>query len=313
MAADEVLVRVHYCGMCGSDPHIVEGTLSAGIPPQVLGHEVAGVVEAVGADVRGVEVGWRVACNFFAHCGSCPWCAVGQTNLCRKKSYGASGFAELATYKSNQVFKLPDSVGTKEGALLEPMATCLYAVEQGQVQMGENVLVIGAGPMGLLTAQLARSAGAGLIVVSEPDKSKRSLAQTLGADEVIDPATVNFGEYAAAVGSRRGFDVIFDAAGSTSALEVAVPLLASRGRLVVIAVHEPAARISISPHLLYQRELLIRSAYATSHVFPRAVAMLTQIELSPLISDVEPLSKMAEVYKKHRAGEYTKVLIDPRR
>lgn len=312
MAPDEVKVRVHFCGMCGSDPHIIEGTLAVGPPPQVLGHEVSGVVEAVGDEVRDIAAGDRVACNFYAACGSCAWCHEGQPNLCRRKYYGASGFAELATYKAAQVFQLPEDISTREGALLEPLATCLYALEQGELRSGENVLVIGGGPMGLLTAQLARQGGAGLVVVSELDPAKRALALRLGADAAIDPRETDLRSYAKGVGRRRGFDIVYDAAGSATATEQALGQLASRGRLVVIAVHAPTTRIAVSPHLLYERELVVRSAYATAHIFPRAVAMLSQVELAPLITAVEPLSNIAEVYRRHRAGEYTKVLLDPR-
>ncbi|MDO9377454.1 MAG: alcohol dehydrogenase catalytic domain-containing protein [Nocardioidaceae bacterium] len=312
MASDEVTVRIHFCGMCGSDPHIIEGTLAVGPPPQVLGHEVSGVVEAVGEDVDDIAVGDRVACNFYAPCGSCAWCSDGQPNMCRRKFYGASGFAELATYKASQVFRLPEGVSTREGALLEPLATCLYALEQGELRSGENVLVIGGGTMGLLTAQLARRAGAGLVVVSELDPAKRDLATSLGADVAVDPRVTDLHAYAKGVGRRRGFDVVYDAAGAATATEEALGLLATRGRLVVIAVHAPATRLAVSPHLLYARELVVRSAYATAHVFPRAVAMLAHVELAPLITAVEPLSDITEVYRRHRAGEYTKVLLDPR-
>lgn len=309
---DGVLVRVHFCGMCGSDPHIVEGNLPVGPPPQVLGHEVSGVVEAVGSRVRGVEVGDRVACNFFGSCGGCPWCLVDQPNHCRNKTFGASGYAELATYRQGEVFVLPDDVDLAEGALLEPAATCLYAVEESGLRPGESALVLGAGPMGLLTAQLARLVGAGTVVVGEPDPAKRALATSLGVDLVVDPRDDDLVGLAKGIGPRRGFDVVFDAAGVPAASAQAIDLLATRGRLMVIAVHDRDATIPLSPFQLYAKELVVRSVYATAHTFARAVPLLPRLDLTPLITAIEPLSKIDEVYRRHRAGEYTKVLVDPR-
>ena len=311
VAEDGVLVKVAYSGMCGSDAHVIEGDLPTGPPPQVLGHEVSGTVAAVGSQVTGLEVGSRVACNFFSPCGRCPWCADAQPNHCRRKTLGASGYAEYAAYRADQVFVLPDAVPLDEGALLEPAATALYAVEQSGLRPGETVLVIGAGPIGLLTAQIARLMGAGAVVVSEPNPAKRALAKQLGFTRVLDPIHDELHPVSRSVSPRRGFDVVYDSAGVASVAAEATNLLATRGRLMLLAVYGSDVTIPINPRLFYERELVVRSTFATAYAFPRTVALLPQLQLKPLITAVEPLSSISDVYQRHRAGQYTKVLLEP--
>lgn len=308
---DGVLLQVAYCGMCGSDVHIVEGELRVGPPPQVLGHEVSGTVVAVGSGVDDIAEGDRVACNYFGNCGHCAWCLEGQPNHCRNKVFGASGYAEFAAYRRDQVFVLPDQLGLDEGALLEPSATALYAVEESGLRPGEVVLVIGAGPIGLLTAQFARLLGAGRVVISELDAGKRELAKTLGFTDILDPATDNLRDVAGELGNRRGFDVVYDAAGSAAATEGALDLLATRGRLMIVAVHGRRVNLHIRPQLIYAKELVIKSANSTAFTFSRAVQLLPQLQLKPLISAVEPLTAIADVYRRHQAGEFAKVLLAP--
>ncbi len=308
---DGVIVRVAYCGICGSDTHIVEQNLPIGPPPQVIGHEVSGVIQDVGRKVRDLEPGMPVACNFYGPCGACAYCRLGQPNHCVRMFYGAKGLAQFAAYRADLVYPLPDGVDLRGGALLEPTATCLYAVEQSELRPGERVLVIGAGPMGLLTAQLARRVGAARVVVTEPDATKRELALAVGADDALDPRTTDLSEYARTTGEREGFDVIYDAAGAREATAAAVALLAKRGRLMIIAVHGRDSTVEISPFLLYQRELVLRSAYATADTFARALPLLRSLRLDDIVTAVEPLADISNVYQRHRAGEYTKVLISP--
>jgi 2-desacetyl-2-hydroxyethyl bacteriochlorophyllide A dehydrogenase len=307
----EVLVKVHYCGFCGSDPHIIEGDLPIGRPPQVLGHEVAGTVAALGDGVRGVELGDRVACNLYGYCGSCAWCRAGQPNHCQRKHFSAKGFAEFAVYKPEQLFKLPDSVSFSVGAMLEPVATSLHAVETGEVAIGEHVLVIGGGPLGLICAQLARAAGAATVVVSEPRERNRMLALQLGVDRALDPATDNLRAHAQATGERQGFDAVFEVAGAPSALTLAPELVSTRGRVVVVGVFAREVSIPVSPFLLYDKEIAIRGALAADRTFQRALDVMPQLQLEPLITAREPLSRIAEVYTAHRAGEHVKVLVAP--
>lgn len=307
----EVVVDVAACGFCGSDPHIIEGNLPVGRPPQVLGHEVSGVIAEIGAGVRGWEVGERVGCNLYGYCGACAWCQAGQPNHCRRKYFSAMGFAEHATYRPEQLFRLPQEISLHVGALLEPVATCLHAVDIGEVSSGEHVLVIGAGPMGQIVAQIARAAGAATVVVSEPRARNRELAVALGADRAVDPGAEDLSEIAVATGARGGFDVVFEVAGVAAAAEQAPHLVSTRGRVVLVGVFDRAATIAVSPFKLYEEEITIRGAVAADRSFQRAVDFMPRLALEPLISAVEPLEAIADVYRGHKAGEYVKVLLEP--
>jgi L-iditol 2-dehydrogenase len=308
---DQVLVRVALCGLCGSDTHIVEGRLPVGPPPQVIGHEVVGEVVEVGAAVKRLELGTRVGCDLYGYCGRCPECRTGHPNLCRRKFFAAKGLAEYAVYRPEQLYALPEEIDDRRGALLEPVATCLHAVEVGAIEPGEAVLVIGGGALGLLVAQLAKRSGAARVVVSEPLAAKRELAVTLGADEAVDPGAVDLAELAASAGARGGFDAVFDVAGVAAVLAQAPELVATCGRVVVVAVHDPSTRIEVSPFLFYEREVALLGTYAAARSFPRALELLGQLRLEEMITGVEPLARITEVYAAHRAGEHVKVLLAP--
>lgn len=307
----QVLVRVAYCGFCGSDPHIIEGNLPIGPPPQVLGHEVSGTIAALGEGVKGLELGARVACNLYGYCGSCAWCRAGQPNHCRRKFFSAKGFAELAVYRPEQVFGLPDEVSLEVGAFLEPVATILHAIDISELRQGEHVLVVGGGPLGQICALLARARGAATVMVSELRAPNRDLAVRLGADRAIDPTSDDLREIAAGVGARRGFDVVFEVAGAPAAAAIAPELVATGGRVVIVGVFDRDVTVPVSPYLLYEKEIAIRGAVAAGRTFQRAVDLLPRLQLEPLISAIEPLDDIAAVYARHKAGEYVKVLLAP--
>jgi (R,R)-butanediol dehydrogenase/meso-butanediol dehydrogenase/diacetyl reductase len=308
---DEVLVRVAYCGFCGSDPHIIEGNLPIGAPPQVLGHEVAGEIVEIGAAVRGLTPGLRVGCNLYAYCGRCPWCQAGQPNHCRRKYFSAKGFAELALYRPEQLFVLPDELSLEIGALLEPVATCLHAVEIADVRLGDHVLVIGAGPLGLIVAQLAKASGAATVTVSEPREANRELALALGADAAVDPVADDLSAVARSTGDRGGYDVVFEVAGVPAALQTAPGLCSTRGRVVVVGVFARAITVPFNPYDLYEREISVRGAIGADRTFQRAVDLMPGLVLQPLITAIEPLDRIGDVYRAHKAGGYVKALIEP--
>jgi 2-desacetyl-2-hydroxyethyl bacteriochlorophyllide A dehydrogenase len=308
---DRVLVEVAHCGLCGSDPHIIEGRMAIGPPPQVLGHEAAGTIVAVGERVRGWEVGERVAANLFGYCGACAWCLAGQPNHCRHKSFSAQSFAEIASYKPEQLFRLPAGMSTETGAFLEPTAACLHAVGVGAVAPGEHALVIGGGPMGQIIAQLCARAGAATVVLSDPRPLAREIAGKAGIEHVVDPGSEDLGALARATGERGGFDVVFEVAGAAAALEAAPSYAATGGRVVIVGVTPPDLRVPFGTFDIYEREIQIRGSFAAVREFPRALALLPQLNLAPLVTATVPLEDAAEAYASHKSGEQLKVLFAP--
>ena len=188
----DVLINVKACGVCGTDVHIYEGDKGAAdvTPPTILGHEFAGVVEAVGSDVAGFKPGDRVCIDPNHPCGCCEPCRDGINHYCEHMTgYGTTvngGFAEYCSVDMQQVYKLGDHTSFEQGAMTEPVACCLHGIDMCNIKPGSTVVVIGGGMIGLLMMQLAKNAGATKVVLLEPVESKREVALKLGADLAID-------------------------------------------------------------------------------------------------------------------------------
>ena len=244
--AGEVVVRVAVCGICGTDLHeyvagpivtpIEPHPLTGAQNPQILGHEFAGDVVAVGAGVTRVARGDRVAIMPLAYCGHCAYCQRGLQHLCATMacvglSHAWGGMAELATVAEYQVIRLPEEVSYQQGALIEPTAVAAYGVERAGVRPGDRVLVTGAGPIGALAALCARSAGASTVYVSEPNPARRARAEAVGVATVLDPTTVDVPEFVREQCDGLGVDVAIECSGHPNGFAAAIRSLRRRGTL----------------------------------------------------------------------------------
>jgi (R,R)-butanediol dehydrogenase/meso-butanediol dehydrogenase/diacetyl reductase len=244
--AGEVVIRVATCGICGTDLHeyvagpIVTPTephpLTGAQNPQILGHEFAGDVVAVGPGVTRVGEGDRVAVMPLAYCGTCAYCRRGLQHLCATMacvglSHDWGGMAELATVAEYQVVPLPQGVGHGQGALIEPTAVAAYGVERAGVGPGDRVLITGAGPIGALAALCARAAGAATVYVSEPNAARRTRAESLGVATVLDPTAVDLPEYLREQSDGLGVDIAIECSGHPNGFNDAIRSLRRRGTL----------------------------------------------------------------------------------
>lgn len=242
----EVVVRVVTCGICGTDLHeyvagpivtpVEPHPLTGAQNPQILGHEFAGDVLAVGAGVTRVSNGDRVAIMPLAHCGHCEYCRRGLQHLCMTMacvglSHAWGGMAELATVAEYQVVPLPAGVTYRQGALIEPTAVAAYGVERAGVGPGDQVLVTGAGPIGALAALCARSAGASTVYVSEPNPARRRRAEALEVATVLDPTVVDVPEFLHEETGGLGVDAAIECSGHPNGFAAAVRSLRKRGTL----------------------------------------------------------------------------------
>lgn len=224
----EVLVRVSGCGICGSDLH-VSSTVAP--PGSVLGHEIAGTVEEVGAGVEGWSPGVAVTARPFFGCGTCRFCRAGRADHCPDFAlvghHRWGGFAEAAVLSAAELFALPGALGPVERVLVEPLAVARRALRRGGLTPGEDVLVLGGGPIGLAVVHWARALGAGRIVVSEPVDARRRLALELGADIAIEPS---------GAAEMAGAPLVVECSGRAGLIDTGLQLADVEGRVCVVGI-----------------------------------------------------------------------------
>jgi (R,R)-butanediol dehydrogenase / meso-butanediol dehydrogenase / diacetyl reductase len=242
----EVVVRVATCGICGTDLHeyiagpivtpVEPHPLTGAQNPQILGHEFAGDVVAVGHGVTRVSEGDRVSVMPLAYCGTCAYCRRGLQHLCAMMacvglSHAWGGMGEFATVAEYQIVPLPDGVSHHQGALIEPTAVAAYGVERAGVAPGDRVLVTGAGPIGALAALCARAAGASTVYISEPNAARRERAEALGVATVLDPTAVDVPSVLRDESGGLGVDVAIECSGHPNGFAAAINSLRRRGTL----------------------------------------------------------------------------------
>jgi len=310
---DEVKVKISYCGICGTDPEIIEGRF---VPPEwtestikIPGHESSGTVVAVGDRVRNFKVGQRVACNFRSPCGACYYCRSGMENFCEAPIPTSGGFAEYCVYKESAVYALPPHLSLEVGAFLEPVSIAVHVVDLASVYPGASVAVLGGGPIGLLSLQIALRAGAVKTLVSEPVAEKRELARKLGATVTVDPLKENLEAISKTLTDGRGFRSVIDASGKTAVAKQGVSLADKGGMIVWAAVYPSEARIDVPPFYMYQNELTIRSVFLSPYCFPRALDLLPVLDIKSLTTDVVPLSDIGRAFEMHKQGKSVKILV----
>ena len=309
---EDVRIKVAYCAICGSDPHLVEGIFGWPVP-YGMGHEVSGVITEVGekATKKGLKVGDRVAGNFLKFCGTCYYCQNGQQQFCEHADESNHpGFSETLVWHESQVYKLPDSVSLKEGCLLEPVSIAVRAMDKAELRFGQRVLVSGGGPIGLLITQCLKKAGATELTLSEPIAERRELALRFGAKNVIDPLKENIRDAADRITGGRGFDVVFDCTGSTKAVYDLPYVTAKGGKLIYSAMYPNDFEMPLNLYkYCYYNELTITGMYVAPYAFPRAAQMLPELDLAPLTTKVFELEDAVAAFDAQVSGRYPKILI----
>ncbi len=280
---NELLIRVHYAGICGSDLHGFEGRSTNRRPPLVMGHEFSGTVLATGDDVEGFAEGEYVTVNPLLSCGRCIPCRAGRANVCtRRKLIGIDypgGFAELVTAPVDNVFALPLGMPLRLGALAEPLANAVHVASLGPKNKFGACLIIGAGAIGLLCLQVARLAGASPLLIADRNPHRLRVARDLGADVTIDVAQEDPVERVRAE-TRSGAVWTIDAVGTPSTRQQAVSALANGGNAVFIGLEKGSGEIDLREAIL--RELSLHGSYAyTPDEFATAIELLARGRINP--------------------------------
>ena len=313
----DIRLRVGVSGICGSDLHeFVAGPLNLPMPA-VLGHEFCGEVVEAGADVRGFEPGDRAIGVIYAGCGRCEYCRRGDFTLCDMRAMAVAerngSFTEFVTAPAHQMFLVPPGVSDDEAAIMEPAAVACHAIRRSGLNLGQRVVVMGAGPIGLLVTALARAAGADRIVVVEPGPNRRELALKMGADVALDVGDEVDGPVMELTESR-GADIVFEASGNAAAFTQAQHLVRKQGRIVMVAVYE-GRKLELRANRLVGNEVdLIASYWANEADFSRAVNLVARrtLDVRPLISARYPLDDIQKAFEILAAdrGSYGKILVD---
>jgi 2-desacetyl-2-hydroxyethyl bacteriochlorophyllide A dehydrogenase len=284
VAADEVLIRVGYCGICGSDVEALHTGMYE--PGLVIGHEFAGTVVAVGHEVTHWRAGDRVVVNDAIPCGACLPCREGRLDGCEDLTMVGvthdGGLAEYVKVVARGLHRLPDEVTLRQGALVEPLAVALHGVRRSRLEPGDRVLVMGAGPIGLLTLQCALLAGARALAVTEIDPTRAELARRLGAVAVLDPLRENVGVALSGLTDGQGPDVIYICTGAPQPYRDAVSLVRKGGQIFVLGLC--VEQVDADCMSVVLSDLCIEGSLAGRAEFPAAVDFVAQARV-----DVESL------------------------
>jgi L-iditol 2-dehydrogenase len=315
---DDLLVRIEAAGICGTDRHLFHGEFPA-TPPVTLGHEFAGIIEAVGDAVSGFEPGMRITGDPNIHCGRCAQCRRGRINLCQNLQaigiHRDGGFAEHVLVPQKQAYALPLSLPPEHGAFCEPLACCLHGVDMAQIRPGSSVVVLGGGVIGMLVVQLARLAGADAVVLVTRQAVRRKLAEETGATGSFDPGAGDVVSGVAGAGGLlpSGADVVFECAGVPETMAQAPKLARSGGTVVILGVMPQGETVAFEPFDLLFREVRILTSFLNPFVHGRAAALIAAgtIHVDRLVSRRIGLDALPDaVANPPRPGE-VKVLVMP--
>jgi 2-desacetyl-2-hydroxyethyl bacteriochlorophyllide A dehydrogenase len=292
--ADDVLLKVRAVGICGTDIHIMNGAIPSARPPMVLGHEVSGEVAAVGSNVTNVRKGDRVTLDAVVGCGHCPHCRRGNPQFCAQGfEFGISsdgGCQEYLVVPHQNVYRIADSVSFEEAAILD--MEVYNAVRKCRIEKGDTVLLLGAGPIGLIACQVARLLGAAHIVLSDVLSNRLTAAEALGIADAYLLATDRDASGGAGNGSEKLFDVVIDCAGTASSTRHAFKVVRPGGRILLYGVYEHEID-HLDMNQLVLKDLTVVGAQSNRHGWEEVIALVTSgaLNLKKLITHRFPLEE----------------------
>jgi L-iditol 2-dehydrogenase len=319
---DELLIRVRACGICGSDVHGYDGSTGRRLPPIVMGHEAAGIVESVGSSVGNFHAGDRVTFDSTVSCGSCFYCRLGQINLCEHREViGVStpafrrmgAFAEFVTVPARIAYHLPESMPFPHAAMIEAVSVAVHAVSLTPIAPDDTVVVVGAGMIGLLTLQVVRAAGAGKVYVLDLDDSRLEMARSLGATQTFNSRDTEVIQQILDLTSGRGADVAMECVGTTAPVKLALDSVRKGGCVTLIGNVAPTVELGLQSTVT--RQIRLQGSCASSGEYPESISLMSRgsIRVEPLISAVAPLEDGASWFHRlyEREPGLLKVVLEP--
>lgn len=323
IADDEILLKMKSTAICGTDMRILTGKKTRGVRyPSVIGHEICGLIYKVGENVKNWHVGDHVAVANVIPCHKCHNCLTGRENACmNRKAIGYEfdgGFAEYVlipniAIESGNLIKLPDSIPFAEGALIEPLACCIRGVKNAGTKFGDVVLIVGAGPIGLIHLQLSKLAGAKKVIISEPIQSRREKAKKLGADIIVDPLTENLEKIVNTETNNIGVNVAVMAIGVPSLVNNILKLCCKGGTLNLFAGFAGTGESAIEVNTIHYNEINVNGSTAYQRIDYLEAAQLViehRIKLSDIITHKFAIDDFQKAYDVCKSGEGLKVIIE---
>jgi D-arabinitol dehydrogenase (NADP+) len=314
---NQVLIKVNACGVCKTDVHIHQGEFIAKFP-LIPGHEFVGEVVELGEEVSGLSLGDRVAADNTVLCGHCYYCKRNQPLYCENFHSlgvtGPGGFSEFVAVNADKVFAIGD-LPYDEAIFIEPTACSIHGTDVIQVQTGDDVVLFGAGPTGLIMAQLLKNSGAGNLVVVASDPKKLALAKELGADYTI---LLDRNDYSKHEGELKqlfpkGFDIVVEATGAPEVTQTLTKHAKYGAKVVIYGVASEHDTITISPYEVFSKELKIIGSFAQTHCFDRAIKVIKNgiVNVKPLITHRFELEDFDKAMEQVDTGKgHIKVVIE---
>lgn len=311
----EVQIKVAYSGICGTDLHIFHGVMDGRVKmSQVMGHEMSGTIQKIGRQVKGFKIGDRVTVMPLDPCNACPACQAGHTHICYNLKFlgidTPGAFQSYWTVPAHTLHHLPENLSLRHGALIEPLSVACHDVRLAGVKPGDNVVVIGSGPIGMLVALVAKSVGAN-VLVSEINPYRVEFAKSLGV-EAVNPKEINLVDLVMERTDTAGADIVFEVTSSASGAAIMTELLRTRGLAVIVGIF--AQPVPVNLHRFFWRELrMIGARVYESQDFKMAIDLASsgELPLEKLITTIYPLEDLKKGFiDMESGGEVMKILIE---
>jgi 2-desacetyl-2-hydroxyethyl bacteriochlorophyllide A dehydrogenase len=313
---DELLVRVEYSGICGSDMHVIHGVFPEEDKylPKIPGHEFSGRVAGIGARVVGYKEGDCITAHPFTGCGQCYWCKQAQEIFCLNpytvvRAGGA--WAQYTVVKAKQAYKMPGDMCLKRGALVEPASIAIYAMDFSGIRSGAAVVILGGGIIGLLCLQVAQHVGAAMTILSDPVESRLEAAKALGADLVINPEKEDLKAAVLKATIGMGVDACIEAAGSKQTIEAGISILKNNGTIVIVGITPQNMKVEVRPYEIFSKQLRITGSNWSAYSFNRTIEMMKKLNTDGLITHTFPLEDVQRALEVQRRREGIKVMFKP--
>ena len=316
LAPDEVLVKVRASAICGSDLHIARGLHPSAPLPVTIGHEFSGDVVAIGSEVTKAHLGERVTVEPCIVCGKCDACRHGQYGYCEHISFtyrnGDGAMADYVVVKEPYVYELPDYLSYETGALIEPLSVATHAVRRADIRLGETVLIIGAGAIGMMVAAMCRRSGAAEVIIADFSDQRLEMAKQVGATVTVNSGKEDLEQAVARLTHGKGVDKSFECVGRESCFLQAIMTLKRNGTATIIGIYEKP-QIQIPASRFVTHEIHVQGAQGYCWDFPIALQMTREIDLQQLVTHVFPLEDLQRALETclNRSENSIKVILKP--